>query len=71
MLQATEATPNQFDDAEEVHIVVISADCVVSEFIIVSTLYTVHCISFEMEKFHSFCGLIGNHKNFPVKSPVQ
>ena len=39
MIQAAEATSNQFGDAEEVHIVVIPADCVVSEFIIVFTLY--------------------------------
>ena len=51
MLQTAEATPNQFGDVEEVHIVVISADCVVSEFIIVSILYTVYYKSYSFMVF--------------------
>ena len=51
MIQAAEATSNQFGDAEEVHIVVIPADCVVSEFIIVSILYTVYYKSYSFMVF--------------------
>ena len=28
---------------------------------------TVYCKLFEVEKFHGFCGLIGDHETFPAK----
>ena len=30
-------------------------------------MYTVYCKSFEVEKFHGFCGSIGKRKTFIVK----